>query len=231
MSASVSGCAGSSQDSQPQRAEPVAESSPLNEELRRACAGLAETERMPVLCPTWLPATDRGPTRYKGFSVSQRDFERGECQYLIQMSYDGPEAGPTVPFHILFGGRCERFPLKTAQGHWPDGGSRVRYLRLLTRVAEPGSPAEIVRPRVVTRVTVRRRAALVLQVAPYPRGGIHGGHYAIVWNRRDAGYVLSLHYRRGDAGSGGTDAPLPPRQSDIRALVRAAGSMTLVRGQ
>lgn len=225
----VAACDGSSGDTQLIGTDRVSEPSVITEELARACTALAASERIAVLCPTWLPSTRTGAARYAGFSVSQADFERGECQYLTQIGYSGHGSGRTVPFHILFGGRCEPFPLKTRQGRWPARGNRVRDLRLTNRVGNPGRPDTIVRPKVVGRATVRRRPALVLQVAPYPDGGIHGGHYAIVWNRGDAGYALSLHYSRdGGAESGGSDGALPPRRADVRALVRGARSMTLV---
>jgi hypothetical protein len=227
MSAFVAACDGSSRDTRPLGTDRVSEPSVITGELERACTALAASERIAVLCPTWLPSTRTGAERYAGFSMSQADFERGACQYLTQISYTGSGAGRTVPFHILFGGRCEPFPLKTRQGHWPARGNLGRDLRLTNRVRTPGRPDTIVRPKVVYRATVRRRPALVLQVAPYPDGGIHGGHYAIVWNRGDAGYALSLHYTRGGE-SGGGDA-LPPRRANVRALVRGARSMTVVR--
>lgn len=115
------------------------------------------------------------------------------------------------------GSRADRWPPGADSQGFPVG-SRLysRYLRLT-----PSS--------VVARVAVNGRPALVLRVGPYPDGGIHGGHYAIVWNGVGAGYVLSFHYHRGDPASEGVDRPRPPRRRDIRALTRAAGSMTAVR--
>ncbi len=66
---------------------------------------------------------------------------------------------------------------------------------------------------------MRGQRALVLTVAPFQRGGgVHGGHYALVWNQGGNGYAVSFHYPRADLGK-------PPRLREIRALTRAAESM------
>ena len=44
------------------------------------------------------------------------------------------------------------------------------------------------------RTTVGRAPALLLRVADYPDGGVHGGHLALVWNQDGSGYTLSLHF-------------------------------------
>ena len=177
----------------------------------RACEALARSERLVVLCPGWLPSRRGQMERYEGYSLSRRDFESGRCHYLTQLGYRGPGAGEAVPFHVLFGGRCRPIALAGGVG----STLRTRALRLVPS-------------RIEAKLEVDGARALVLRVPPYPGGGIHGGHYAIVWNRGGHGYVLSLHLYRGDSAYDGYPRPLPPRGSDIRALRRAAERMVEV---
>jgi hypothetical protein len=125
------------------------------------------------------------------------------------------------PFHVIFGGRCGRFSLRTRNGHWPRSPNEQDFLGLVARRSlKPGQKrAPLQLPRVAAQVSVGRRPALLCVIAPYPDGGIHGGHYVVVWDRGNAGYVMSFHYPRGDRR-------LKPRGSDVRALLRAATSMT-----
>lgn len=48
----------------------------------------------------------------------------------------------------------------------------------------------------VGTVSVHGRPAAVLQVPPYPRGGIHGGHVVILRNQDGHGYLVSAHGER-----------------------------------
>lgn len=68
--------------------------------------------------------------------------------------------------------------------------------------------------RVIGRVVVDGRRALVLEAAPYPQGGIHGGHVIVVWNASGHGHVVSVHY---------DGAPLADR---IQAALAVADSET-----
>jgi hypothetical protein len=226
------GCGGGEGEGRAADRAALVDSPSLAGVVARDCAALAETERMPVLCPSWLPSVRSWPDRYDGYSLSQRDFERNRCRYLTQMGYRGPGAGGRVPFHVLFGGTCGQLPLTVRDGRWP---SRLparahedlyaRYLRLPTGTWAPGrARPRVNRPRVVGRATVAGKPALLLQLDRHPRGGIHGGHYAIVWNADGAGHALSLHYDRGDAGGRGSR----PRPSDRRALIDAAEGMVVV---
>lgn len=210
-------------------ASPIVDSKTIDGQLERACAELGATERMPVLCPSWLPRARPGSMRYAGYKLSHEDFETGRCVYLTQMGYAGRGEGRSVPFHVLFGGRCGGFPMATSSGRWP-ARELDEDLRLTT---EYGSPPDerLIRPRVAARVTVNGQPALVLRVRHAPVGGIHGGHYAIVWNTQGAGYVLSFHYYRGDSDFEQVERALPPRRSDVHALVRAAQSMTAAQGR
>jgi hypothetical protein len=73
-----------------------------------------------------------------------------------------------------------------------------------------------VRPRVLGRTHIGNARALLLRIAPYPEGGVHGGHFAIVWNLHAAGYVISVHFLS------------PPARSDVTKLLVTMAEHTTV---
>jgi hypothetical protein len=160
----------------------------------RRCAALAPRRDIPVLCPTRLPSA-RWFDRYQTLA-------EGRSQYLTDLQ-TRPE-GSGAAFHVLAGGRRGRFPLTTTQdGKWPvDTPPPSRSccaapgdLGLIG--ARPGKEHGTfapVRLKLLRRTTVDGRPALLLRVAGYPNGGVHGGHLAIVWNQGDNGYTLSMHF-------------------------------------
>jgi hypothetical protein len=77
-----------------------------------------------------------------------------------------------------------------------------------------------VRLRLRRRAAVARHPALLLTVAGFPAGGIHGGHVAVVWNQGSDGYVLSMHF--------GEHAGLSGRAQES-AVLEAATSMSAAR--
>ena len=184
-----------------------------------------DAPRTAVRCPAWLAA----PPRRDGapaFHVGNRDIDGSACGYLTELH---PRPGPPgrsppagrYPFHVWFGGRCRPLPIEADDGRWPPAPDRASYLGLVgvapaTRDGRRGE--RLVRPHVVAMTSVRGHSALVLAVAPFPRGGLHGGHYAVVWNEGGDGYALSLHHPGGDQG-------LDPTPAEIRQLLRAAASM------
>ncbi len=181
--------------------------------IDQAC-GEAATPAVTVLCPTWLPGGNGD--QWAGGLVGGA----GRCGYLV--SIIGRSASD-VPFHVMFGGRCQRFSLaQTRGGRWPIEPNFTDYLELVGEgPPRPGPhPAPTpVRLRVVQRTTVAAIPALVVQVASYPNAGIQKSHYAIVWNRGTDGYELSFHYApRGDRG-------LPPTHAEVQALRMASGEM------
>ena len=173
-----------------------------------------------VRCPTWLPA----PATRDGaaaFHVSNRDFDGSGCGYLTELHSRRVDDFSMHPYHVWFGGRCRPFSLREADGRWPARPNRHDFLAVV--LPAPGTPGmrtrpALVRPRVLSVTSVRGRRALLLAVDPFPRGGLHGGHYAIVWNEGGGGYAMSLHYPRGDRRR-------PPSVRQVRALTRAAASM------
>ncbi|MBB4665287.1 hypothetical protein [Conexibacter arvalis] len=189
-----------------------------NDALAQRCASIAERSRVPVLCPDGIPAArgDRRPVPGR-FRVRPKDLVAGDCAYLIELHARRADRSGREPYHVLAGGRCFPSELTTRDGRWPRRGvDDDAVLRLLGRATlRPGDdgPIEPVRPRVVDRVRVGDRPGLLLRVAPFPRGGIHGGHLAGVWNRDGAGYVLSFH----NHGLGARPAPDERRARDLLA--------------
>jgi hypothetical protein len=160
----------------------------------RRCAALATRRDVPVLCPTRLPQA-RWFVRYQ--TLANR-----RSEYLTDLETKPHGSGD--PFHVLAGGRRGRFSLKTtADGHWPVDApvpsstccATPRDLGLIgaKRATAPGT-WEPVRLKLRRSTSVARHPALLLVVAGYPDGGIHGGHLAVVWNQGDNGYVLSMHF-------------------------------------
>lgn len=95
--------------------------------------------------------------------------------------------------------RCEPFDLSVRADRWPARREPDDDLRLVGRqMLEPDedfADAEPTRLAVLGETTVVGQPALVLRVAPYPEGGIHGGHltrvdrltsHAVLWAGRSA---------------------------------------------
>jgi hypothetical protein len=74
---------------------------------------------------------------------------------------------------------------------------------------------ELLRLRVLRRVRIAGHRGLLLKAAPYPSGGVHGGHIAAVWSQDGAGYAVSLHFEhRGSATSREARRRAPSRRGD-----------------
>lgn len=144
-----------------------------------------------VLCPGRLPL---------GGFESPRNYGDAPCSYLFNLEPRGMLKRTGAVFHVLFGGTCRPWNLRTQDGRWPASLSAPPAgddLRLIgTTSLMPGqteADREHVRLRVLRRARIGSASALVLRNAPYPVGGIHGGHISIVWNADGAGYVVSGH--------------------------------------
>lgn len=160
----------------------------LPEGVVRRCAALAPRRAIPVLCPTRLPRAH--------WYVRYQTLRDGRSEYLT--SLDTTPAGSGDPFHVLAGGRRGRFSLKVIRGSWPVDADLARGLGLVgAKPLKPGQRHDeqrAVRLKLVRTVKVAGHPALLLKVADYPDGGVHGGHLAVVWNQGRDGYVLSLHF-------------------------------------
>jgi hypothetical protein len=191
--------------------------------LTAVCRDLANTSRARILCPRWLPSP---LARHGGLSAIgvQRAVPQ-PCSYFIEALAKGHvRAEAQDPFHFIIGGRCKRFSLAvTGDRRWPVRPNKQDYLALVgersLRPGETSAPLEL--PIVIGRETIAKEPGLLCRVTPYPDGGLHGGHYALIWNEGNDGYVISFHYPRGDRRR-------PPTFREVRDLRRAALSMTEV---
>lgn len=192
----------------------------LGPKVAAACKRAGEVNDVQVRCPDWLP----GSRNYDGapaYVVEHDDFADDRCSQLTELINYRHEAGGPHPFHVWIGARCGRLPLRGSGGRWPPTPNVRDYLALVLEAPElPGREREgqLVRPRIVDSVRVNGSRALLLAVEPFPGGGLHGGHYAVVWNDDSSGHVLSFHYNRGDEAK-------PPTRRQIHPLIRAAESM------
>lgn len=178
------------------------------------CSALAPRRDIPVLCPARLPA-GRWYVRYQ-------TLRGGRSEYLTNLDTKPALSGD--PYHVLAGGRRGRFSLRTDRGRWPADAGLARDLGLVG--AHPLKPGQRhdeqrpMRPAVMRRAEVAGHAALLLQIAGYPAGGVHGGHLAVVWNQGRDGYALSLHF---------ADRSVRPRSEQEALLLAAAAAMSRFR--
>lgn len=163
---------------------------PTPQRVLHHCRALAAPRQVAVLCPRQLP-----PGRW---IVAHQSMEPGRCAYLLDL-----DTNPrTSPFHTLVGGRCDEWTLRIRPGRWPVKVPMADGLSLVGQTAlKPGQTwrdQQYVRPRVVRRVRVAGHPGLLLAIAPYPDGGLHGGHLVAIWNQNDSGYALSVHHESND---------------------------------
>lgn len=179
------------------------------------CAALTARRDVPVLCPARLPAA-RWYVRYQ-------TLRGGRAEYLTNLDTKPSLSGD--PFHVLAGGRRGRFSLATAGSKWPVDTDLERDLGLVGALPlKPGQPGDTkarpVRLTLLRRAAVNRHRALLLQVAGYPKGGVHGGHLAVVWNQGRDGYALSLHF---------AERSVRPRSEQEALLLASAAAMSRFR--
>lgn len=158
----------------------------------RRCRALAASRRVAVLCPDRLPEAR--------WTVSHQTLRSGPCAYLLDLNAQ-PTARPDPPgevFHVLAGGRCGEFPLRTANARWPADTALLNDLGLVgAKALAPGQSwddQQRVALGVRRRTRVAGHPALLLGVEGYPDGGVHGGHLAAVWNQGGGGYAVTLHF-------------------------------------
>jgi hypothetical protein len=176
------------------------------------CSALAPRRAIPVLCPTRLT-----PGRWR---VRYQTLRSGRREYLCNL--ETTPAGSGAAFHVLAGGRSRPFSLSsTASGGWPRDPRLPRDLGLIGSESRKRGQRSLrerrIRPRLIRRTTVSTHSALLLRVADYPDGGVHGGHLAVVWNQGEAGYALSIHFSERDRHS-------PSEREAV--LLEVAGSMS-----
>ena len=166
-------------------------------QVAATCRRAAAHVPMPARCPWAIPAPDGGWGR-------ARDLIGDACGYLVDVEPGAARGQPGAGslYHLLFGGRCRPFELKTRGGRWPAGGFIRDDLRLVgRRPLRPGESADQVdaygfapaRPRVLARLRLGAAPALLLAYPQQPLTTVHSGHLALVWNESEAGYVVSGH--------------------------------------
>ena len=153
--------------------------------LRRTCAAARHRGLVSDAADAWwvvraLPDT---PIRAPGVPVQSR--------YQAAWLGRGVPRARGRPQWAVSAGRHRKWPMATRHAIAP----RPRpHRRQATRAGPALGAGGPVRLELLRRTTVATHPALLLRVADYPDGGVHGGHVAVVWNQRDAGYVLSLHF-------------------------------------
>jgi hypothetical protein len=149
----------------------VALTDELPRRVARACLKAERVVRVPVRCPSWVPA---GPldSRFGGGAVAAQP--PGNTFYLLNFHSPRLNRGKRDP------GGDPGIQL----GHWVAGGGRTGSL-----VEEFGSPEiTAARSREIDGWDVR-----VEDYVPYPRGGIHGGHVVASTTHGDHRYLASIH--------------------------------------
>lgn len=156
----------------------------------RACDRIGASDAVPVRCLARVPGPDDSLAVRAGDLVAS-----DRCAYLVEINYR--EATASGVFHLLFGGRCGRFSLATTAGRWPRDRTLRDDLRLVgASIRRPGGPpTRPVALDVVEDSRWRGRRALMLRARPYPVGGVHGGHFVLLWNDDAGGRVVSAHFR------------------------------------
>ena len=190
--------------------------------FERSCGREAGAVTIAVLCPTRLPL---------GGFESPRDYGDAPCTYLLNLEPRGMLRRAGAVFHLLVGGTCRPWSLRTRAGRWPADRAAVGGgldLRLVGTTSLVPGQTEADRERVALRVLQRARVgsapALVLRNPPYPVGGIHGGHVSVIWNAGGAGYVVSGHAVASRERPDRTPGPRALAQATL-TLLRVAASM------
>jgi hypothetical protein len=163
---------------------------PPPDNFEQRCAQVAREVRIPVRCPSGLPGVGPWHFEHLNFGADRRE-------WLMDLAGPAPGRGA---FHLLIGARDGPWDLRTTAARWPRDMSRGDDLRLVgAEPLQPGgsSTPRLVRPRALKRTRVARHPALLLRVADYPAGGLHGGHLAVVWNQDGLGHLASVHVEAG----------------------------------
>lgn len=164
----------------PAEAQPLAAPlSPIPDPLVKRCERLGSRKAFRVLCPRSLPVAP-GKQARPGNHAFERDRDPGSYFIEYQTGFSA-DPGDLVG-HVLVGGQARRFRLEGP----PYGASDTLGIADRRRFGQRP-------PRIVARSRVNGRRGVVLAAAPYPAGGIHGGHVLVMWNEAGAGYLVSVH--------------------------------------
>ena len=151
-------------------------------------------QKQQVVCPTRFPLR-RGSQATYGRSLSRDSYDGYLMEWHVTR-FRGDDSG-----HVVVGGQPDELDLSRGAAVRADGA-----------LALPG------RKKLLRRTKVGTAPALVLQSAPYPRGGINGGHVSVLWNMNGRGYLVSLHFQgyplrdriAAVVGMARSSSPVPP---------------------
>ena len=170
LALALAGCGGGGASEPPAPPRGLA---PTPAALTRACA------REHIACPRlWPKRLDRRRTPVRAVRALEPgmllDVSNGFCLRCGGVFHAdvGQQATPFGPVsaRLRFPTRTRSIPMR--------GGGRFVTQRAPRRLA-------------VTRISGER--AVVYQAAPFPQGGLHGGHVAVLWNAGGRGHIVSLH--------------------------------------
>jgi hypothetical protein len=153
--------------------------------VRRFCDAISR-RGIRALCPS------RWPRRHGRILDGRNLVLSGAQSYLGTFNNSG--AGTADAGHVFLGGQPTPFSLSGRAGDpWPRPGepNPDEAMRLPPRAAAAG---RLPRATVVRRARVGHFPAIVIRLAPYPTGGVHGGHVVALWNERGRGYLISFHF-------------------------------------
>jgi hypothetical protein len=153
--------------------------------VREAC------RRVAIACPTLLPVSSEGGPTVRDFGG------RGGVTELLDVvdpaAFEAGSGSGWGAAHLWIGATRRELPVLGARGRrWPPPWLLVKPPAALRIPLRDGT---MQRPTVLGPALVGDRPAVLLRSAPYPLGGVHGGHVLVVWNdRRRHGHLVSLHY-------------------------------------
>jgi hypothetical protein len=156
-------------DVSPGASEPHRVTDTASPVVRRACETAAERSSLTVACPRIIPAGGHHGVQYVGRLGGKSGPADSYSIHLMSASLRHAGSDPENP------------------GHWAVEAARsVSALRtaLLRNVQ--------IRP---ARRALRLNGIRLTEytMAPYPAGGLHGGHLVLLWKGDRAAYLLSVH--------------------------------------
>ncbi len=156
--------------------------------VRHECAQRADYSSFRTSCPTRWPIRRGSATKLDAAIV------RGPSQWWA--SFDDPAFGSPDGGHIIVGGQKPALSLAGDVGQtWPRPGepAPLPLLDLPKLRKTPDGFVSQKPPTIVGHASVRGQPALVLTSAPYPFGGMNGGHVIVLFNVEGHGAFVSLH--------------------------------------
>lgn len=151
--------------------------------IRTPAALTAACTRARVACPAvWPPRLDGRALPRRSVTV----FRDGPGVALVDVANGFCRRRCRGVFHAIVGQQARRVP-PVAEG------LRFPMRDVVIPVRGGGRFVQQRAPRRLAVVRVGGARATVYAAAPYPQGGLHGGHVAVLWNAGGHGHIVSLH--------------------------------------